>query len=127
MDPAQSPRTRPSATLVCAAPSGIALSATLLYVGNQYDKDLQTDVLSAALIVDGTATLPISSALRLVARGENIFDEKVVTRNDDGSIDLGTPRTLWIGLRRSEEHTSELQSLMRISYAVFCLKKKTRY
>src|SRR3546814_988467 len=27
---------------------------------------------------------------------------------------------------RSEEHTSELQSLMRISYAVFCLKKKTR-
>src|SRR3546814_6267337 len=32
---------------------------------------------------------------------------------------VGTPE-------RSEEHTSELQSLMRISYAVFCLKKKTR-
>src|SRR3546814_4920926 len=36
----------------------------------------------------------------------------------------------WIGVdgddaTRSEEHTSELQSLMRISYAVFCLKKKT--
>src|SRR3546814_19654723 len=30
------------------------------------------------------------------------------------------------GRRRSEEHTSELQSLMRISYAVFCLKKKNR-
>src|SRR3546814_1289732 len=29
-----------------------------------------------------------------------------------------------VGLPRSEEHTSELQSLMRISYAVFCLKKK---
>src|SRR3546814_2242606 len=29
-------------------------------------------------------------------------------------------------LNRSEEHTSELQSLMRISYAVFCLKKKKR-
>src|SRR3546814_8787471 len=29
--------------------------------------------------------------------------------------------------RRSEEHTSELQSLMRISYAVFCLKKKHKY
>src|SRR3546814_4518866 len=28
--------------------------------------------------------------------------------------------------QRSEEHTSELQSLMRISYAVFCLKKKTQ-
>src|SRR3546814_1613478 len=29
-----------------------------------------------------------------------------------------------LAVRRSEEHTSELQSLMRISYAVFCLKKK---
>src|SRR3546814_4727454 len=31
------------------------------------------------------------------------------------------------GPGRSEEHTSELQSLMRISYAVFCLKKKKKY
>src|SRR3546814_2482286 len=31
------------------------------------------------------------------------------------------------GAPRSEEHTSELQSLMRISYAVFCLKKKTTH
>src|SRR3546814_10170613 len=30
-------------------------------------------------------------------------------------------------LTRSEEHTSELQSLMRISYAVFCLKKKNKH
>src|SRR3546814_9323359 len=30
------------------------------------------------------------------------------------------------GTRRSEEHTSELQSIMRISYAVFCLKKQTK-
>src|SRR3546814_8310606 len=30
------------------------------------------------------------------------------------------------GVTRSEEHTSELQSLMRISYAVFCLKKKKK-
>src|SRR3546814_9849138 len=30
----------------------------------------------------------------------------------------------WRNMMRSEEHTSELQSLMRISYAVFCLKKK---
>src|SRR3546814_4913179 len=34
------------------------------------------------------------------------------------------PRMLML-TQRSEEHTSELQSLMRISYAVFCLKKKT--
>src|SRR3546814_3405169 len=37
----------------------------------------------------------------------------------------GRPRDARVHLR-SEEHTSELQSLMRISYAVFCLKKKKR-
>src|SRR3546814_1742993 len=35
------------------------------------------------------------------------------------------PSATHLLLQRSEEHTSELQSLMRISYAVFCLKKKT--
>src|SRR3546814_1852358 len=33
---------------------------------------------------------------------------------------------IWLASCRSEEHTSELQSLMRISYAVFCLKKKKK-
>src|SRR3546814_10695662 len=37
----------------------------------------------------------------------------------------GARATLY-GPQRSEEHTSELQSLMRISYAVFCLKKKNK-
>src|SRR3546814_1325098 len=37
---------------------------------------------------------------------------------------VGRARVFVIGHVRSEEHTSELQSLMRISYAVFCLKKK---
>src|SRR3546814_1413764 len=35
-----------------------------------------------------------------------------------------SPAAIWIDCARSEEHTSELQSLMRISYAVFCLTKK---
>src|SRR3546814_3749936 len=38
---------------------------------------------------------------------------------------VAVDQTLGLALR-SEEHTSELQSLMRISYAVFCLKKKTK-
>src|SRR3546814_8126028 len=40
-----------------------------------------------------------------------------------GRFDLG-PAAAFSIIYRSEEHTSELQSLMRISYAVFCLKKK---
>src|SRR3546814_7136447 len=42
----------------------------------------------------------------------------------DFSFDVAMPRFPARPERRSEEHTSELQSLMRISYAVFCLKKK---
>src|SRR3546814_4006834 len=38
----------------------------------------------------------------------------------------GIGLTLCYGVLRSEEHTSELQSLMRISYAVFCLKQKNK-
>src|SRR3546814_4510449 len=39
-------------------------------------------------------------------------------------LPLPLPLLHFINIRRSEEHTSELQSLMRISYAVFCLNKK---
>src|SRR3546814_5270723 len=41
-----------------------------------------------------------------------------------GTAHLAARHIICFGRRRSEEHTSELQSLMRISYAVFCLKKK---
>src|SRR3546814_3072063 len=41
-----------------------------------------------------------------------------------GALCFAIPFALALGAGRSEEHTSELQSLMRISYAVSCLKKK---
>src|SRR3546814_10049403 len=44
-----------------------------------------------------------------------------VSRSRSAVVILASPNT------RSEEHTSELQSLMRISYAVFCLKKKNKH
>src|SRR3546814_10446397 len=47
---------------------------------------------------------------------------RVWLRNRGGAISEAAPARS--PTRRSEEHTSELQSLMRISYAVFCLKKK---
>src|SRR3546814_6471798 len=49
---------------------------------------------------------------------------------DEGAMATGIALYSGVALRwlaeRSEEHTSELQSLMRISYAVFCLKKKKK-
>src|SRR3546814_4872804 len=59
---------------------------------------------------------------------EPIFFTKAISclvgPNDDVMIPRGSAKTDWEVELRSEEHTSELQSLMRISYAVFCLKKK---
>src|SRR3546814_4592596 len=49
----------------------------------------------------------------------------VLVQQADKAYDAEAERSLRAGFR-SEEHTSELQSLMRISYAVFCLKKKNR-
>src|SRR3546814_10417890 len=46
----------------------------------------------------------------------------IARERDAADLALGAE---WVLPFRSEEHTSELQSLMRISYAVFCLKKKT--
>src|SRR3546814_9259888 len=47
--------------------------------------------------------------------------------NQEHAVVIGEGGPLQGGEQRSEEHTSELQSLMRISYAVFCLKKKKHY
>src|SRR3546814_4709670 len=51
------------------------------------------------------------------------WDQRLIRR---GLAALDRADTLGGTRGRSEEHTSELQSLMRISYAVFCLKKKTK-
>src|SRR3546814_7859424 len=46
------------------------------------------------------------------------------TRAENHRLSRRKQRQCGVGRQRSEEHTSELQSLMRRSYAVFCLKKK---
>lgn len=97
--PSQTPAHSASATLGWARAAGPAVSMTVRYVSRQYEDDLQVDALRPALTVDGVASVPLFRSLRLVGRVENLFDETVVTRNAGGSIDLGTPRTLWIGLR----------------------------
>src|SRR3546814_11833460 len=63
-------------------------------------------------------------------RTDTLFPYTTLFRSARGSLTSchGKPRPYEFGgqtnASRSEEHTSELQSLMRISYAVFCLKKK---
>src|SRR3546814_4379120 len=92
----------------------------------------------------GDLRLPVAITTRFVSDGETYSDTTLYDvgyRLDNGILDtdvelIGLSRiertqpsaaqarldAIW----RSEEHTSELQSLMRISYAVFCLKKKIK-
>src|SRR3546814_4539486 len=67
----------------------------------------------------------VRHAMKYAAPGFEIvsFDPKV-SISLVGREAFQSPETITAAAARSEEHTSELQSLMRISYAVFCLKKK---
>src|SRR3546814_5865047 len=79
---------------------------------------------------------PLADALLFAAgRSPNItalgLDDVGVTTGPDGAVKVDAENRTSVAsifavgdVTRSEEHTSELQSLMRISYAVFCLKKK---
>src|SRR3546814_3853580 len=86
---------------------------------------------STTILTPGT--MPVAPG---TAPEQGFFDDLNAEVGDKGFLVTSTEdlfnwaRTgsLWwmtFGLARSEEHTSELQSLMRISYAVFCLNKKT--
>src|SRR3546814_9025408 len=52
--------------------------------------------------------------------------EEGIARGPGHCMTMGTASTMGAIAERSEEHTSELQSLMRSTYAVFCLKKKKK-
>lgn len=97
--PAQTPAHSGSLSIAWSAPSGLRLQAGVRHVGVQFEDDRNVDVLPAATMLDALVRLPLGRGLTLSLRGENLLDEAVVTRNVAGSIDLGTPRTLWLGLR----------------------------
>src|SRR3546814_4013349 len=95
---------------------------------------VQMGVLDPALaILDETDSGLDIDALRVVGDGINRIMRKpdkavLLITHYQRLLDVVKPDFVHVlsAGRRSEEHTSELQSLMRISYAVFCLKKKTK-
>ncbi len=97
--PAQTPEHQGSATLAYAPAAGAQASLSLRYAGGQFEDDLQTRQLPKALTIDAVISVPIFDSFRIVARAENLFDEKVVSGiSSTGVEDLGTPQTFWLGL-----------------------------
>src|SRR3546814_1000359 len=84
---------------------------------------------TAGMVRPIVASAEPSARLRLVCK-RSAFAARTAATPSGARINaaISTPSTAGgaPAEARSEEHTSELQSLMRISYAVFCLKKKTK-
>lgn len=98
--PAQTPRHNLTLNLAWQGPRGIHASAGLHYVSGQYEDDLNAQPIPDALTVDAVASLPVTDALSIEARGENLTDAEVVAGiSGAGIIERATPRTLWLGLR----------------------------
>lgn len=97
--PAQVPVDQISATLGYRH-GGLATSATLRHVARQFEDDANTRSLAAATTLDAYAALPLTAALSLEARAENLTDTRVEAGISGADIvERATPRTLWLGLR----------------------------
>src|SRR3546814_3644895 len=91
--------------------------------------DWSSDVCSSDLVSHTKARLPATmryqakgpKPLRLTMPTNHLITSNATMKEITKPTPISLQRTI-----KSEEHTSELQSLMRISYAVFCLKKKNK-
>ena len=84
-----------------------------------------------AVFKDRMKRLNLESKLPIIFRDSNDFDDKKMFRSYQRKSAKGGNKLQKFAIpkanqMRSEEHTSELQSHVRISYAVFCLKKKKK-
>src|SRR3546814_3542068 len=95
----------------------------------QVAADMHVSIATAGLLISGYA-LGVFVGAPILTLATRRMPRKAVLLGLMAIFTLGNaacalaPGYGWLMAARSEEHTSELQSLLRISYAVFCLKKK---
>src|SRR3546814_2029378 len=87
--------------------------------------DFARQALDLGLYISISGIVTFKNAADLQATARWLPQEKLLVETDSPFL-APVPHRGKTGEPRSEEHTSELQSLMRTSYAVFCLKKKNK-
>src|SRR3546814_7902169 len=116
----------------CALPISIGKHAARAEAVERHDRGVVdpagSTLIGARRIDEAIGDHPDASAERRVDR---LLDMIGARRGEQQRLGMRAPAIdgplhQQVSNRRSEEHTSELQSLMRSSYAVFCLKKKTK-
>ncbi|HET9511419.1 MAG TPA: TonB-dependent receptor [Sphingomonas sp.] len=96
--PAQTPRDLLSAS-VGWRKGGAAVSTTLRHAARQFEDDQNSRTLAPATTLDGYAAMPLTRALGIELRAENLFDARVEAGISGATIvERATPRTLWLGL-----------------------------
>src|SRR3546814_10450762 len=127
---------RTGAAAINLATLGQQFSGLALVVGGFYLFDagkISMGAIIAIVMLAGRSMAPVGQLAFLMTRGRQAITtmasiQQMIEAGDErrmGSsalnLTIDTGNVAVAGLSRSEEHTSELQSLMRISYAVFCL------
>ena len=97
--PAQTPEFAASLTLGWQPAAGWQLAATVRHFSAQFEDDRETDSLRPATTIDAFLAVPLGQRWSAILRAENLGDAEIITRNQAGSVDLGVPRTAWVGLR----------------------------
>jgi len=102
--PAQTPRHQASGTLGWDQPDRVNVSATVRYVGQQYEDDQNSRLLRDAVTMDAAVAVPLASGFSLELRGENLANARVDAGvSATGVVERAIPRTLWVGLRYGKE------------------------
>src|SRR3546814_4466974 len=103
-------------------PDQVRFVATSATIGSADDAEA---VASLQRFLSDIAGVPLERTHVVIGKPQPVDLSKVLTASDEPAARM-VAEMLEKKPQRSEEHTSELQSLMRISYAVFCLQKKKK-